>query len=58
MGAGPTVVKDGFGLNPPTLMADPGTVVTITLTEDADAVVAYLGATTLPVAAAGETRTR
>jgi hypothetical protein len=29
-------------------------VVTITLTEDADAVVASLGATTLPVAAAGE----
>ncbi|MDA0164139.1 hypothetical protein OM076_27950 [Solirubrobacter ginsenosidimutans] len=53
-GAGPTVIKDGFGLNPPTLMADPGSVVTITLADDADAVVAFLGAETLPVAPAGE----
>ena len=53
-GSGPTVIKDGFGLNPPTLMADPGSVVTITLTDDADAVVAFLGATTLPVAAVDE----
>jgi hypothetical protein len=53
-GAGPSVIKDGFGLNPPTLMADPGSVVTITLTDDADAVVAFLGATTLPVAETGE----
>ncbi|HEY6889250.1 MAG TPA: hypothetical protein VI300_15760 [Solirubrobacter sp.] len=53
-GAGPTVIKDGFGLNPPTLMADPGSAVTITLTDDADALVASLGTAPFPVAQSGE----
>jgi hypothetical protein len=53
-GVGPYLIKDGFGLNPPTLMAEAGSVVTITLASTADAVVAYLGAATLPVAPAGE----
>jgi hypothetical protein len=52
-GDGPTLIKDGFGLNPPTLGAQPGSVVTITLASAADAVVAFLGSSTLPVTAAG-----
>ena len=54
LGDGPTLIKDGWGLNPPALLADPGSVVTITLAAAADAVFVYLGAVTLPVAAAGE----
>jgi hypothetical protein len=52
-GDGPTLIKDGFGLNPPTLDAQPGSVVMITLASAADAVVAFLGSTSLPVTAAG-----
>ena len=52
-GDGPTLIKDGFGLNPPTLAAEPGAVVTITLPSAADAVVAFIGGAPQPVTAAG-----
>jgi hypothetical protein len=53
-GVGPSLIKDGFGLNPPMLGATAGSVVTITLASAADAVVAYLGPAALPVAPTGE----
>jgi hypothetical protein len=52
-GVGPTLVKDGFGLNPPTLAAEPGAVVTITLPSAPDVVVAFIGGAPQPVTPAG-----
>ena len=49
-GDGPTLIADGFGLNQPTLLADPGSVVTIKLEAAIDAVQVCLGVVALSVA--------
>jgi hypothetical protein len=53
-GDGPSVIGDGFGINPPTITAAPGGTVTIALDAPVDAVKASFGFTPLPVTPAGE----
>lgn len=54
LGGGPTLIYDGFGLNPPTLIAAPGAVVTITIDMAVESVTVWLGETALTVARTGE----
>ena len=54
LGGGPTLIYDGFGLNPPTLIAAPGSAVTITTDMAVDSVKVWVGETELPVTATGE----
>jgi len=52
-GGGPTLIADGFGLNQPTLLADPGSIVTIKLAGPVDLIRIWLGQAQLPVVPAG-----
>jgi hypothetical protein len=54
LGGGPTLIYDGFGLNPPTLVAASGAAVTITTDMAVDTVRVWVGEAALPVTATGE----
>ena len=58
LGGGPTLIYDGFGLNPPTLIAAPGAAVTVTTDMAVETVTVWLGETALPVTRDGRAHVR